>query len=215
MVSYGAMRRILGGFAAILVLGATAGAIYERICEQRDVERLPRIGRAVNIGGRSLNIYCSGTGNPSVILDTGGNAPGYSNMPLQKLISKETRTCWFDRAGLGWSDPSPVIQTSAAIAADLHALLRAAKMNPPYILVGQSFSGFNARVFTKAYPNEVAGVVLLDSVQEDQAQYEPRSTLAPVNRLPSLVRGALCRATPFAAEVGMVRLMIWASGPDK
>src|SRR5579862_4232525 len=132
------MRAMTRGFAIIFTLGVLAGVIYERVGKQRDQQRLPRTGQAVDIGGRSLNIYCSGSGSPPVILDTGGSAPGYSNMPLQKLISKETRTCWFDRAGLGWSDPSPVAQTSAAIAADLHALLRAAKMEPPYILVGQS-----------------------------------------------------------------------------
>jgi pimeloyl-ACP methyl ester carboxylesterase len=136
-------------------------------------------------------------------------------MPLQKLISKQTRSCWFDRAGLGWSDPSYVAQTSAAIAADLHALLKAAQIAPPYILVGQSFSGFNVRVFTKSYPREVAGVVLLDSVQEDQQQYEPRSTLAPANRLPAVVRGVLCRAVPLAEKVGLVRLFMSVSGSDR
>jgi pimeloyl-ACP methyl ester carboxylesterase len=100
------------------------------------------------------------------------------------------------------------------VASDLHKLLRAATIDPPYILVGQSFSGFNVRVFTKAHPSEVAGVVLLDSVQEDQHQYEPRSTLAPVNRLPSVVRSVLCRATPFAAKVGLIRVVMSASGPD-
>ena len=209
------MRAIIRGFAIIFTLGVLAGVIYERVGKQRDQQRLPRTGQAVDIGGRSLNIYCSGSGSPSVILDTGGSAPGYSNMPLQKLISNDTRTCWFDRAGLGWSDPSPVVQTSAAIAADLHELLRVAKVAPPYILVGQSFSGFNVRVFTKAYPSEVAGVVLLDSVQEDQQQYEPRSTLAPVNRLPAVVRGVLCRAVPLAANVGLIRLLIRLSGRDR
>jgi len=208
------MRKIAGGLAAILVLGAAAGAIYERIGQHRDAERLPRVGQAVNIGARSLNIFCSGAGSPAVILDSRGSAPGYSNMPLQKLISKETRTCWFDRAGLGWSDPSHVPQTSAAIAADLHALLEAAHINPPFILVGQSFSGFNVRVFAKSYPHDVAGIVLLDSVQEDQQQYEPRSTLAPINRLPAVVRGVLCRAAPLAGTVGLIRLFNSPSGPD-
>jgi pimeloyl-ACP methyl ester carboxylesterase len=94
-------------------------------------------------------------------------------------------------------------------------LLRAAKIDPPYLLVGQSFSGFNVRVFTKAYPSEVAGVVLLDSVQEDQQQYEPRSTLSPINRLPAIVRSGLCRSTPLAAKVGLIRLAMSASGPDR
>jgi pimeloyl-ACP methyl ester carboxylesterase len=209
------MRTILKRVALILTLGVVAGMIYEKVGEKRDQERFPRVGRAVDIGGRSLNIYCSGEGRPSVILDTGGSAPGYSNLPLQELISKETRACWFDRAGLGWSDPSPVTQTSAAIAADLHALLRAATIEPPYILVGQSFSGFNVRVFAGTYANEVAGVVLIDSVQEDQQRYEPRSTLAPINRLPAAVRGLLCTAVPFAARVGLVRLLMSASGPSR
>ena len=213
-VRYGAMRAFIRGFV-ILILGLLAGAIYERVGIQRDQKQLPRVGQAVDIGGRSLNINCSGSGSPSVILDTGGSAPGYSNMPLQKLISNETRTCWFDRAGLGWSDPSPTAQTSAMIAADLHKVLRGAKIDPPYILLGQSFSGFDVRVFTKAYPSEVAGVVLLDSVQEDQQQYEPRSTLAPVKRLPAALQGVLCRAVPLAANVGLIRLLISLSGTDR
>ena len=206
---------MIRAFAIVLILGVLAGLIYERVGKERDQQRLPRVGQAVDIGGRSLNIYCSGSGSPSVILDTGGSAPGYSNMPLQKLISNETRTCWFDRAGLGWSDPSPVAQTSATIAADLHELLRVTKIAPPYILVGQSFSGFNVRVFTKAYPSEVAGVVLLDSVQEDQQQYEPRSTLAPVNRLPAVVRDVLCRAVPLSTKVGLIRLLMSVSRLDR
>jgi pimeloyl-ACP methyl ester carboxylesterase len=209
------MRAIIRSFAIILILSVVAGVIYERIGKQRDQERLPRVGQAVDIGGRALNIYCSGSGSPTVILDTGGSAPGYSNMPLQKLIARETRACWFDRAGLGWSDPNLLIQTSAAIATDLHELLQTAKIAPPYILVGQSFSGFNVRVFTKAYPSEVAGLVLLDSVQEDQQKYEPRVTLAPVNRLPAVVRAVLCRTVPLAAKAGLIRLLTSASGPDR
>jgi hypothetical protein len=81
--------------------------------------------------------------------------------------------------------------------------------------VGQSFSGFNVRVFTRSYADEVAGIVLLDSVQEDQQQYEPRSTLAPVNRLPAVVRGAVCRAVPLAAKLGLIRLLMSSWGPDR
>src|SRR5260370_22900572 len=151
------MRAFIRGFAIILILGMLAGVIYERVGKQRDEERLLSMGQAVDIGGRWLNIYCSGSGSPSVILDTGGSAPDYSNMPLQKLISNETRACWFHRAGLGWSDPSPVAQTSATIAADLHELLRVAKIAPPYILGGQAFTRLHLRVFTHAYPSRRAG----------------------------------------------------------
>jgi len=93
---------------------------------------------------------------------------------LQGQIAQFSRACWFDRAGLGWSDPSLVEQTSAAIAEDLHALLHGSGVAPPYVLVGASFSGLNVRVFSGKYPAEVAGVVLVDSAHEDQARYEPR-----------------------------------------
>jgi pimeloyl-ACP methyl ester carboxylesterase len=209
------IRTVLMRVALVLACGLLTGMIYERVGEKRDQDRFPRVGRAVDIGGRSLNIYCSGEGSPSVILDTGGTNPGYSNLPFQELIAKETRACWFDRAGLGWSDPSPVTQTSAAIAADLHALLHAAKVEPPYILVGQSFSGFNVRVFAGTYAKEVGGVVLLDSVHEDQQRYEPRSTYGLVNRLPAAVRGLVCTAVPFAARAGLLRLLMSASGPSR
>jgi pimeloyl-ACP methyl ester carboxylesterase len=208
-------KRTLVLFVSALLFAVAAGTAFEWIGARRDKERFPRVGRAVDIGGRSLNIYCSGEGTPTVILDTGGSAPGYQNLPLQALVSKETRACWFDRAGLGWSDPSPVTQTSAAIAEDLHALLHGARIDPPYILLGQSFSGFNVRAFAGKYRSEVAGMVLLDSVQEDQRAYEPRSTLGIANRMPAAVRGLLCRAAPVAAKVGLVRLFTSVAKPKR
>jgi pimeloyl-ACP methyl ester carboxylesterase len=169
----------------------------------------------VDIGARSLNIYCSGEGNPAVILDTGGSAPGYENLILQRRIAEFAQACWFDRAGLGWSDPSPIEQTSAAIADDLHALLHAAGVPPPYVLVGASFSGFNVRVFAGKYPSEVAGAVLVDSAHEDQYRYEPRVTLAPFNRLPRPIRNLLCTGVPLAVRIGLVRFLLQRSGPRR
>jgi len=192
-----------------------AGIAYEQIGERLDRKRFPQVGRSVDIGGRSLNIYCSGEGGPVVILDTGGSAPGYENLLLQRRVAQFTRACWFDRAGLGWSDPSPVEQNNAAIAEDLHALLHAAGVAPPYVLVGVSFSGFNVRVFAGKYPVEVAGVVLVDSAHEDQYRYEPRVTLAPVNRLPRQIRNVLCECVPLAARVGLVRFLLQRSGPRR
>ena len=190
--------------AVVLIL---AGITYEQVGERLDRKRFPRVGRSVDIGGRSLNIYCSGSSGPAVILDSGGSAPGYENVLLQRQIAQFTQACWFDRAGLGWSDPSPVEQTSAAIAEDLHALLHAAAVPPPYVLVGASFSGFNVRVFAGKYSSEVAGAVLVDSAHEDQYRYEPRATLAPFNRVPKPIRNLLCLGVPLAARVGIIRLV--------
>lgn len=115
--------------------------------------------------------------------------------------------------GLERFEPGP--PKSAAIANDLHKLLQAAGIPPPYVLVGASFSGFNVRVFAGKYPSEVVGMVLSDAVHEDQQKYEPRSTLAPVNRLPAPVRAILCRGLPIAAKIGVVRLLAGRSGPPR
>jgi pimeloyl-ACP methyl ester carboxylesterase len=194
-----------------IVLTIVAGIVYEQVGASRDRKRFPQVGRSVDIGGRSLNIFCSGEGHPSVILDTGGSSPGYENLLLQRKIAQFTRACWFDRAGLGWSDPSTIEQTSAAIADDLHALLHAANVPVPYVLVGASFSGFNVRVFSGKYPTEVAGVVLVDSAHEDQEQYEPRAAITPVNRLSAPIRSLLCHSVPLAARVGIVRFLLHSS----
>jgi pimeloyl-ACP methyl ester carboxylesterase len=202
-------------FLLLLAVLLLVGITYEQIGERQDRKRFPQVGRSVDIGGRSLNIYCSGEGRPAVILDTGGSAPGYGNLLMQRQVAQFTQACWFDRAGLGWSDPSPVEQTSAAVAEDLRALLHAAGLSPPYVLVGSSFSGFNVRAFAGKYPSEVAGAVLVDSAHEDQYRYEPRVTLAPVNRLPKHVRNLLCAIVPLAARVGLVRLLLQNSQPPR
>src|SRR6267143_1592803 len=199
----------------LFIVMILAGITYEHIGERLDRKRFPQVGRSVDIGGRFLNIYCSGEGGPVVVLDTGGSAPGYENLLFQRRVARFTRACWFDRAGLGWSDPSPVEQTNAAIAEDLHALLHAAGVPPPYVLVGSSFSGFNVRVFAGKYPAEVAGAVLVDSAHEDQFRYEPRVTVAPVNRLPKQIRNLLCASVPLAARVGLVRFLLQRSGPRR
>ena len=192
----------------LFITAILAGFSYEKLGERRDREKFPQVGRSIDIGGRSLNIFCSSEGRPAVILDTGGGtAPGYENLLIQKKIAQFTQACWFDRAGLGWSDPSPIEQTSAAVADDLRSLLYAADIPSPYVLVGSSFSGFNVRVFAGKYPKDVAGAILVDSAHEDQYRFEPRVMLAPFNRLPKPIRNMLCAGVPLAARIGLVRLL--------
>jgi pimeloyl-ACP methyl ester carboxylesterase len=208
------MRRwikvLLKLFALTIIALIVAGIVYERIGQRRDRQRFTQIGRSVDIGGRTLNIYCSGEGTPTVILE---GAIGYEWAPIQREIAKFTHVCWYDRAGHGWSDPGPNPRTGNAMASDLHELLRAAEVSPPYVMVGASFGGFPVRVFTGKFPSEVAGVVLVDSSHEDQ--HEPPSMKAPVNRLPILVQSALCALLPIAGQVGLVRLMSGSSRPDR
>ena len=127
----------------------------------------------VDIGGRRLYIYCMGEGSPTVILEHGMATESGSWATVQQAVAQFTRVCAFDRAGRGTSDPAPTPRTSEDMVADLHALLANAGVPGPYILVGNSLGGFNARIFAHKYPDEVAGLVLVDSMHQDQfAQIE-------------------------------------------
>ena len=142
------------------------GVAYVNIGEWLDHRRFPQVGRSVDIGGRSLNLYCSGTGSPTVVFETGFGQPGYSWVLVQPRVARTNRACWYDRAGDGWSDEVASNRYSDSIAVDLHRLLGAAGIAPPYVLVGHSIAGFHARVFHAMYPNEVAGMVLVDPSNE-------------------------------------------------
>jgi pimeloyl-ACP methyl ester carboxylesterase len=189
---------------AVLV-AALAGVAYEQIEERRDRGRLPQIGRSVDIGGRTLNIFCSGQGSPAVILDSGGGAPGIAWSNIQPEIAKLTRTCWFDRAGYGWSDPGPFPRTSAAMARDLHELLRRAAVPPPYVLVGHSVGGLNVRVYNRLYPSDVAGAVLVDAAHEDEPRRAPAFMLG--HTAPRFLWRPIWLAAQTARTVGLIRLL--------
>ena len=117
--------------------------------------------------GRHLNLYCKGTGSPVVVFDSGLTDETAVWGLVQPAIARKTRTCSYDRAGIGFSDPSPHAGTSQNIANDLHRLLRAAGERPPYVLVGHSYGGLNVRYFASKFPTEVVGMVLVDPSAED------------------------------------------------
>jgi pimeloyl-ACP methyl ester carboxylesterase len=178
--------------------------MYDRGGERRDRKRLTRIGRAVDIGGRTLNIFCSGEGAPAVVFDSGNGAPGYAWSHIQPRVAAITRACWYDRAGDGWSDPGPFPRTSAAMAADLHELLRRAGVPPPYVLVGHSLGGLNVRVYNGLYPSEVAGAVLVDAAHEDEPRRAPAFMRG--HTAPRWLRRPIWIAGQMARAVGLLRL---------
>jgi pimeloyl-ACP methyl ester carboxylesterase len=120
--------------------------------------------------GRRLNLYCTGTGSPTVVFDSGQAAETSEWGLVQPAIAKVTRACSYDRAGVGFSDPSRRASSSSNIVDDLHVLLRAASIGPPYVLVGHSYGGMNIKLFAYRYPSEVAGLVFVDPSHEDQRE---------------------------------------------
>lgn len=125
-------------------------------------------GQLVDIGGRKLNLYCSGSGPVTVVFDAYGTGAGSSWHAVQPHIARRTRACVYDRAGLGFSDPSPRPATSANAVDDLHKLLGAAGIAPPYVLVGSSYGGANAQLYTFRHPDQVKGLVLVEPMHEDE-----------------------------------------------
>jgi len=197
--------RLLRLLAVIVIALMVTGAVYEQIAERRDRELLPRVGQAADVGGYSLNLSCMGRGRPPVILDAGAGSPGYSWLPIQTELAKTTQTCWFDRAGEGWSDPGPFPRTSEAIATDERNLLKNAAIAPPYVLVGHSFGGLNARVYAGKYPGEVAGMVLVDAAHEDEPSRAPKFMLG--HSLPRPLWRVNHWAMQGAKRVGLIRLI--------
>ena len=124
--------------------------------------------RLVDIGGRRLNLFCSGTGSPTVVFESPSGSAGWAWWAVQPRVAAKTRACVYDRAGFGFSEPSPRAADAVNAVDDLHALLQAAGIAPPYVLVGNSFGGAAAQLFAWKHADEVAGLVLVESMHEDE-----------------------------------------------
>ena len=124
-------------------------------------------GQLVSVNGFRLNLYCMGSGSPTVVFDSGWEdwAPSWSK--AQPEVAKWTRACSYDRAGAGFSDPGPMPRTSVRIAQELRTALHHADIAGPYILVGHAFGGDNVRMFADLHMREVAGLVLIDADSDD------------------------------------------------
>jgi pimeloyl-ACP methyl ester carboxylesterase len=128
-----------------------------------DVEAMVPPGDYVSVDTHRLHYHCTGSGSPAVIIDGGIGGASVEWRGIQAEVSRKTQVCSYDRAGYGWSDPGPSPRTTSRTVNELRRLLKRAGIPPPYLLVGHSFGGFTARYFAASYPQEVAGVVLVES----------------------------------------------------
>ncbi len=130
-------------------------------------------GRLVDIGGRKMNLVCAGPGRadgPLVVFEAGAFGLSADFGAVQEgLAAKGVRSCAYDRAGLGRSDPSSNPRDSAAIVGDLEKLLAASGETGPYLMVGHSMAGLHLRLFTARNRDQVAGLVLLDAAPPEAA----------------------------------------------
>ncbi|HXD09399.1 MAG TPA: alpha/beta hydrolase, partial [Anaerolineales bacterium] len=161
-------KKIMAGLL-VLILSLSALTWVAGIVAKSKLarENLPP-GQLTDVGGYDMHLYCMGEGSPTVILEAGLNDFHVSWSKVQAEVATATRVCSYDRAGLGWSEASPHPRTSQVMAEELHTLLTNSGVAAPYILVGHSFGGIVMRQFAQQYPDEVAGMVLVDSAHEEQ-----------------------------------------------
>ena len=145
-----------------LLAGGLASAAYQVLGEAHDRRRFPPPGELIDIGGRRLHLWRAGESNPAVVIATSLGEPGHGWAEIQHRLAQHTTVVLYDRAGLGWSDPGPW-PTGKRIVDDLHALLDATGIPPPHVLLGHSVGGFHVRLYAARHPEQVAGLVLVDS----------------------------------------------------
>jgi pimeloyl-ACP methyl ester carboxylesterase len=207
------MRHLAGGERWLLVPALVAlllvslGGAAETLAPNGDSRTSAMPGHLYDVGGYRLHLDCIGTGHPTVVLlsGTGEMSPYWAR--IAPAVATTTRACAYDRAGQGWSESSPNVADGTHTARDLHALLQAAGESGPFVLVGHSSGGVYALTYAADYPDEVAGMVLLDSSSPRQVELVPSFALTseimrrllPV--LPTLARTGLMRLTPSTSEL--------------
>jgi|1186.fasta_scaffold36308_1 pimeloyl-ACP methyl ester carboxylesterase len=152
---------LLNPVLVLLVLFALGGG-YARL-SQSTAPAVAMRGQLVDVGRYRLHLECHGSGSPSVILEPGGGGSAASMGLIAPAVARDSRVCVYDRAGRGWSDFAASPPDGAQIATDLHTLLHRAHVRGPYVLAGHSFGGLYVRTYAAKYPDDVAGLVLVDS----------------------------------------------------
>ncbi|MCU1590463.1 MAG: alpha/beta hydrolase fold protein [Frankiales bacterium] len=187
------------------VLGALAiasvGTFAENIAAQRDASTMTMPGRLYDVGGHRLHLNCTGTGSPTVVLESGlaGNSQLWGR--IADGTAATTRVCTYDRAGTGWSENASAPRDSHAVVADLHRLLSVAGEDGPFVLAGHSTGGVYAMTYAAQHPEQVGGLVLLDSATPRQFTVLPDYA----SQYPMLTR--LYAVRPVLERLGIGRLI--------
>ena len=192
-------------YPLISIYAASAlGGGYQTIRESMERRLWEQSGSLVDVGGHRLYLSCSGNGGPTVIFESGlGETSAYWD-GIATAVSTDTKVCIYDRAGRGGSDPAPMPLDGTGVAKELHALLGSANLSGPFVLVGHSSGALYVRIFAELYPEEVAGVVLLDG--------QPAEAFTRLPNFPAFYRNfrRISAVLPSLARVGVARMIYHA-----
>lgn len=167
------LMKLAGLLICLVAIVVCFGAAYNAIALRRLRLAHPVPGAFYAVAGHSMHLYCTGTGSPTIVLEAGLGDDWIYWQKVQPELAKTTRVCSYDRAGLGWSEPQSPPQDAQVISSHLHDLLQAAHEQGPYILVGASAGGFYVRQYVSNFPQDITGVVLVDSSVPEQLTVFP------------------------------------------
>ncbi len=142
----------------------------------------PAPGTIYRVNGHDMHLYCTGEGSPTIVLDAGMGNDSLAWAKVQPELSKTTRVCSYDRAGMGWSTPGPDPRDADNIASELHALLQQAGVSGPIVLMGHSMGGINIRAYATHYPQDLVGLIFVEGatpLEEDHESAELKARTLP------------------------------------
>ncbi len=157
------VKRGLKWFGITLVALIVLGVAYQTIATELDKSNYAPRGQLYNVNGSQMHLVCMGEGGPTVILQAGLTAESLWWYWVQNQMAEHTQVCAYDRPGLGWSEPVTGSRDAFTIVDELHTLLEQAGVSAPYVMVGHSYGAIWTRIYAAQYPQEIAGIVLVDS----------------------------------------------------
>jgi pimeloyl-ACP methyl ester carboxylesterase len=167
---------LLIGLVSLVILALGGGRIYQVVSERADLERYPVPGQLVAVDDRMMHINCIGQGSPTVIFELGVGSASAAWSEVHERVALFTKTCAYDRAGLGYSEPTGEPLRASDVADRLQELLHAARIEDDLLLVGWSAGGVYIREFYGRNPERVAAMLFVDSSHEQQAGRMPRTS---------------------------------------
>jgi pimeloyl-ACP methyl ester carboxylesterase len=184
-------RKILAGTISLgLLLLLGAGALTQSLLTEQERTHYPAPGQMVSVGTHRLHLHCQGSGQPVVVQESGLSGWLQDWAAVQPALARRTQVCSYDRAGYAWSDEAPQPRTGLDAVEDLRTLLRNAGVQGPMVIVGHSLGGLLAQLLAQKYPDEVAGLVLVDALHQDMAATMDPQTHARYNRHMNLLTGS-------------------------
>jgi len=193
------LKRVLLGLLALVVLLLLSGAAYQWRAERADLQRFPPPGRLIDVDGLEMHLDCRGSGRPVIIMEAGLTTGSWSWGRVPEALRTLTEVCMYDRPGMGWSEPIDHPADAGEVADRLHRLVGIAGIQGPYVLLGMSAGGVYVREYYGRYPDDVVGMVLVDSSHEQQGNRLPQT--GDPSQMEWML--SLCR---WLQPVGIVRL---------